>query len=84
LRAQSLQRALQFGTSDVRRHADVSSDAREHEDPAKTDAAFAADIPLGRVAQADEIAALVAYLLGDDSRFVTGAEMVIDGGMTAR
>jgi len=53
-------------------------------DPVKTDAAFAADIPLGRVAQADEIAALVAYLLGDDSRFVTGAEMVIDGGMTAR
>ncbi|MDQ2857915.1 MAG: SDR family oxidoreductase [Candidatus Eremiobacteraeota bacterium] len=53
-------------------------------DPVKTDAAFAADIPLGRVAQPGEIAALVAYLLGDDSRFVTGAEMVIDGGMTAR
>src|SRR5262245_9402 len=42
------------------------------------------DIPLGRLGEAAEVAALCVYLLGDESRFVTGAEFVIDGGLTAR
>ncbi len=40
-------------------------------------------IPLGRHGQPHEIARLVAYLLSDESGFSTGAEHVIDGGMTA-
>lgn len=42
------------------------------------------DIPLGRLGTPDEVADLCVYLLSDESRFVTGAEFVIDGGMTAR
>ncbi|MDQ0790802.1 SDR family oxidoreductase [Streptomyces sp. B3I8] len=38
---------------------------------------------LGRGAEPEEISALVVYLVSDESSFVTGAEFVIDGGMTA-
>jgi 3(or 17)beta-hydroxysteroid dehydrogenase len=42
------------------------------------------EIPLGRLGTPAEVADLCVYLLSDESRFVTGAEFVIDGGMTAR
>jgi 3(or 17)beta-hydroxysteroid dehydrogenase len=42
------------------------------------------DIPLGRLGEPSEVAELCVYLLGDESRFVTGAEFAIDGGLTAR
>ena len=40
--------------------------------------------PLGRMVEPPEVAAAVAYLLGDDAAFVTGHNLVIDGGATAR
>lgn len=42
------------------------------------------DIPLGRLGTPAEVASLCVYLLSDESRFVTGAEFAIDGGLTAR
>jgi NAD(P)-dependent dehydrogenase (short-subunit alcohol dehydrogenase family) len=42
------------------------------------------DIPLGRLGTATEVAAMCVYLLSDESKFVTGSEFVIDGGLTAR
>src|SRR5215210_9600360 len=42
------------------------------------------DIPLGRFGSASEVADMIVYLLSDDAGFVTGAEFVIDGGLTAR
>jgi 3(or 17)beta-hydroxysteroid dehydrogenase len=42
------------------------------------------DIPLGRLGTPAEAADLCVYLLSDESGFVTGAEFVIDGGLTAR
>jgi 3-oxoacyl-[acyl-carrier protein] reductase len=40
-------------------------------------------IAVGRYAQADEIAAMVAYLAGPEAGFVTGASLTIDGGASA-
>ncbi len=40
--------------------------------------------PLGRTGEADEIGYGVLYLASDESKFVTGAELVIDGGFSAQ
>ena len=37
-------------------------------------------IPLGRLGEPDEVAALVAYLASDEAAFVTGANIAINGG----
>jgi NAD(P)-dependent dehydrogenase (short-subunit alcohol dehydrogenase family) len=44
--------------------------------------AQAATIPLGRVGTTDEIAKAVAFLASDDSSFIDGVELFVDGGMT--
>jgi 3(or 17)beta-hydroxysteroid dehydrogenase len=51
--------------------------------PERTRAALAEQIPLGRLGEAEEVAALALYLASDEARFVTGGEFVIDGGLTA-
>ena len=45
--------------------------------------AFVARIPLGRVSEPDDIAGAIAFLASDDARFVTGANLAVDGGLTA-
>jgi 3alpha(or 20beta)-hydroxysteroid dehydrogenase len=45
--------------------------------------AFGSRIPLGRVAQAEQVARLALYLASDESDHSTGSEFVVDGGITA-
>jgi NAD(P)-dependent dehydrogenase (short-subunit alcohol dehydrogenase family) len=45
--------------------------------------ALAQDVPLRRFAQPVEIAQAILYLASDEAQYVTGAELVIDGGYTA-
>ena len=52
--------------------------------PAETKARMERQIPLKRFGKPSEVADLCVYLLSDESKFVTGAEFVIDGGLTAR
>ena len=44
--------------------------------------ANAAQAPLGRVGQVDDVAPLVVFLLSDESGYISGADIPVDGGMT--
>lgn len=45
--------------------------------------AWASRIPLGRYASPDEVAAACAYLASDDASYVTGIDLIVDGGLSA-
>ena len=45
-------------------------------------AALVADVPMGRLAQPEEIAALAAWLAGPENTFISGQNIAIDGGYT--
>ncbi len=49
--------------------------------PQEMKTAFAAMVPLGRFGRSEEIAGPAAFLASDDSSFVTGIELTVDGGM---
>ena len=51
-----------------------------HDNPEKY-RKFCKNIPLGRFAEADEIASTVAFIAGDEADYITGADIVIDGGL---
>jgi NAD(P)-dependent dehydrogenase (short-subunit alcohol dehydrogenase family) len=50
-------------------------------EPTKEEKAFH---PAGRVGSPEDVAALAGFLVGPDSRFITGSEFVIDGGVTRK
>lgn len=62
----------------------VEGFAKSQGDETAARAALDALHPIGHVGEADDIAWGIVYLASDESKFVTGAELVIDGGYTAR
>ncbi|MGJ9420623.1 SDR family NAD(P)-dependent oxidoreductase [Massilia sp. CMS3.1] len=64
--------ALSPGPIDTAMFDDVSDEVRS---------ALTARIPLGRLGKAEEVAAAALFLASDQSSFVAGAELCIDGGM---
>jgi 3(or 17)beta-hydroxysteroid dehydrogenase len=53
-------------------------------DAAAAKAQLARAAPLGRLGHVDDVTAAILYLASDEGAFVTGAELAIDGGLTAR
>lgn len=53
-------------------------------DPEATRQALVARFPMGRLAEAEEIAMGALYLVSDESAYMTGSALVIDGGFLAR
>lgn len=49
----------------------------------KAEQKLSRQIPLGRLGEPDDVAYLVLYLASDESKFVTGAEFKVDGGISA-
>lgn len=54
-----------------------------HRDPERMRAALQSASPLGRMGEPADVAGAVLYLASDDAAFVTGTELVVDGGVTA-
>ena len=42
------------------------------------------EVPLGRLAEPDEVARAVVWLLSDDASYVTGSQLACDGGVLAK
>ncbi len=61
----------------------VEAIAQSARDPGAAKQKLSRDIPLGRLGQPAEIADLCVYLLSDEAGFITGANLPIDGGLTA-
>lgn len=61
----------------------VDAMVARHRDPGRYRSALEGASPLGRLASAEDVAAAILFLASDDSAFQTGAEIVVDGGVTA-
>lgn len=64
-------------------HVETPLTARAFADPVSTKKTLA-HTPLGRSAKPEDIADTILFLSGDDSRYMTGAELIVDGGVTAQ
>ena len=53
-------------------------------DPARIRAGLERAAPMGRMGKAEEVANTILFLASDESSFTTGAEFMVDGGLTAQ
>jgi NAD(P)-dependent dehydrogenase (short-subunit alcohol dehydrogenase family) len=61
----------------------ILDEYRVHFGAEAAEAKLARQIPLGRIGEPEDIANAALYLASDESRFVTGAEIKVDGGISA-
>ena len=86
LRGLSRSASLELGTRGIRVNAVmpgfIDTPLMAGASPAFRDAALA-EIPLGRIGSVGDVAPLVTFLVSDESAYMTGAELTVDGGLTA-
>ncbi len=83
--------AVEWGSAGVRVNmvspGSVRTEAQTWRDRAARDPAIFEKIarwyPVGRVGQPDDIAAAIAFMASDEAAFISGANLVVDGGLTA-
>ena len=61
----------------------VKARLREYQDPEAAYREMASSQAIGRMGKPEEIAAAVLYLVSDESAFITGTALIIDGGWSA-
>ncbi|MFD7504336.1 SDR family NAD(P)-dependent oxidoreductase [Streptomyces sp. NPDC059850] len=76
--------ALEFAPAGIRVNALVPGGVSTPINAQEPDGGVVPETPLGRRADPSELAAAVAYLVCDDASFVTGTELVVDGGFRTR
>ena len=62
----------------------LESMIRDSPDPEKARQTLVRQVPLRRIGKPDDVANMIVYLASEESTFVTGTEMVIDGGVIAQ
>ena len=62
----------------------LDSMIRDSPDPEKARQTLVRQVPLRRIGKPEDVANMIVYLASDESTFVTGTEMVIDGGVIAQ
>ena len=62
----------------------VRESIERSDDRAAAERAMVAGVALGRIGAAHEIASVVRFLASDEASYVTGASLLVDGGLTAR
>jgi len=83
--------ATQYGTHGIRSNAvcpgvvetEGKEESMERRGGAELREEWLAQFPLGRLGQPGDVADAVAFLASDEAEFVSGTELVVDGGMTA-
>ena len=62
----------------------VLREHRPRRDPERVRAGLSRAAPMGRMGKAEEVALTILFLASDESSFTTGAEFMVDGGLTAQ
>jgi NAD(P)-dependent dehydrogenase (short-subunit alcohol dehydrogenase family) len=85
--------ALDYGLDQIRVNAVcpgwtrtrlVEENIEMQPDPVAAEASILAQHPMGRIGTPDEIANVIAFVASDEASFMTGATILVDGGLSAR